>query len=322
MGPRGILSVLIVTLLFHVAGHAQSFPSRPVRMVVPYPPGGGADINARLLAQGLLQKWGQTVVVDNRGGATGMIGGSLVANSSPDGYTVLLSSSSEVALNVVLFEKMPYDPIKAFEPLTLVSTTPMILVTHPSMGTRTVKDFVAHVAARRGQLNYASGGTGTPQHFAGELLKMKAKIDLTHVPYKSGGLQIVALLGGQVPCGFPALLPAIPHIKSGRLIGLAVSSTNRSPSLLDIPTVHESGYPGFDIVQWYGMWAPAGTPKGITSKVAKDLVGIIKSADFQRRMIEQGAEAIGGTPEELGKFQLSEIKKYRDIADHAGIKGE
>jgi tripartite-type tricarboxylate transporter receptor subunit TctC len=238
------LALLTIVADLSIA-HGQSYP----------------DITARSVAEKLSEKWARQVVVDNRGGASGMIGGQIVATSPPDGHTILLSSSSEVALNVALYAKMPYDPRKAFAPITLISSTPMILVTHPALPPKTMRDFVAFVAARPGQLNYASGGNGTPQHFAGELLRLQAKLIMTHIPYKSGGLQVIDLVAGQVPCGFAALLPAMPHIKSGRLRGLAVTSLKRSPSLPEIPAMAESGYSGFNIVQWYAAWTSAGTPK-------------------------------------------------------------
>ena len=321
---RRFLTQCLLSAAFVVplAAHPQQFPVKSVRLMVAFPPGGGADITARPIAEKLSEKWGRSVIVDNRGGASGMIGAQLVANSPADGYTLLLSSSSEVALNVSLFAKMPYDPVKAFEPMTVAATTPMVLVTHPSLAPKTAKEFVAFVAARPNQLNYASGGVGTPQHFAGELFKLRAKLVMTHVPYKSGGLQVVDLVGGQVPCGFAALLPAMPHVKSGRLRALSVTSLDRSQSLPDIPSMSESGYSGFNISQWYAAWAPAGTPREIVDKITADIIEIVKSADFRRRMQDQGADPVGSSAAETARFQLSEIKKYVEIAQRANIKAD
>ena len=310
-----------VILIGSIGAIAQGYPDRQIRMIVVSPPGGGADVVARLVAKKLGEDFGQPIVVDNRGGASGMIAGAAVAHSMPDGYTMLLSAS-DVALNVALFPKLPYDPVKAFAPVTLIATTPMVLVSTPKSGIGSLGEFVAFARANPGRVNYASGGVGTPQQFAMELLRLQAGLNINHVPYKSGGLQILGLLAGEVSVGFVALLPAIPHIREGRLRALAVSSIARSASLPEVPTVAELEYPGFDISQWYAAWLPAGTSSAIVSKLAAAIDRYVRSDDFRRQMIALGAEAVGSGEKGLFDLRQSEIAKYRDIAIKANIKAE
>lgn len=309
-------------MLGHGIATAQSYPVKSIRIVVPYPAGGGTDITARPIAARLSEKWGVSIVIDNRGGATGMIGAELVARAPADGYTLLLSAASEVALNVALFPKMSYDPVKDLQPITLATVTPAIFVVHPSLPVKTVKEFVALARSRPGQIAYASVGTGSPQHFSGELLKLLATVDITHIPFKGAAPALIDVLGGHVPSGFIALLPAIPHVKAGRLVPLAVSSKKRASALPEVPAMSEVGYPDFDISQWFAAWAPAGTPKEIVDRLNTEMVAIIRSPDYQKRMTEQGTDAVGGTAAELGAFQRAEIEKYRRIARDAKIKGE
>jgi tripartite-type tricarboxylate transporter receptor subunit TctC len=322
MAVARLLWVGVVLALAGGFAKAQTYPAKSIRIVVPYPAGGGTDITARPIAARLSEKWGVSVVIDNRGGATGMIGAELVAKAPGDGYTLLLSAASEVALNVALFPKMAYDPVKDLQPITLATVTPAIFVVHPSLPVKTVKEFVALARARPGQIAYASVGTGSPQHFAGELLRLLAKVDITHIPFKGAAPALTDVLGGHVPSGFIALLPAIPHVKAGRLVPLAVSSKKRAGALPEVPAMSEVGYPDFDISQWFAAWAPAGTPKDIVDRLNAEMVAIIRSPDYQKRMTEQGTDAVGGTASELGAFQRAEIEKYRRIARDAKIKGE
>ncbi|HTP96491.1 MAG TPA: tripartite tricarboxylate transporter substrate binding protein [Burkholderiales bacterium] len=317
---RGVLAAMLIVLSAPV--FAQGYPSRPIRFVIPYPAGGGTDVTARPIAQKLTERWGQTVVVDSRPGASGMIGADIVAKSAPDGYTVLVSASSEMSMNVVLFKKMPYDPVHDFRPVTLVSSTPPILLAHPSLPVKSVQELVALARARPGSLVYGSIGTGTPQHFAGELMKSTLKLDIAHVPYKGASPVLIDLLGGHVPIALVAATVALPHVKAGKLRALAVTSAQRSSVMLDVPTIAETVIPGFDIVQWFAVWVPAKTPREIVDRLNEEIVRIVKSADFKQRMFEAATEAIGGTAEQLGALQKTEIDKYRRIAAAAGITPE
>ena len=304
------------------AAVAQPYPTKPIRFVIPYAPGGGTDLTARPIAVRLTERWGKSVILDNRPGGGGMIGAEIVAKSSPDGYTILISAASEMSINLVLYGKMPYDPVKDFQPVTLATTTPAILLAHPSLPVKSIKDLIALAKAKPSAVSYASVGIGSPMHFAGELMNSMVKIKMVHVPYKGAAPALVDLLGGHVPVGFVTLLAATPHVKSGKLRALGVTSAQRSTSLPDVPTVAESGLPGFDIVQWFAAWVPAQTPKDIIENLNVEMVRIIQSPDYKKRMLESGTEAVGGTAENLGAFQRSEIQKYRKIAEAAGIKPE
>jgi tripartite-type tricarboxylate transporter receptor subunit TctC len=300
---------------------AQSYPNRAIRIVVPYPPGGGADITARPIAQMLSERWGQPVVIEHHGGASGMIGADIVAKAPPDGYTLLVSASTEVALNVALFPKMPYDPVRDLAPITLATVTPMALVVHPSVPVTSLKEYIGYATAKPGSMAFGSVGAGSPHHFAGEWLKMLTKIDVVHVPYKGSGPLVIDLLGGHTPSGFATLLPAMQHLKTGKLRVLAVTTQKRAPLLPDVPALAET-LPGFDITQWNAVWAPAGTPKDVLDKLSTEIIRIVQSADYKARMSEQGSEAIGSSPPELAAFQKDEIAKYRKIAQQANIKAD
>ena len=297
---------------------AQTYPNKAIRIVVPFPPGGGADITARPIAQKLNELWGVSVVIDNRGGASGMIGAEILAKAPPDGYTLMIGSSAEVALNVALFPKMPYDPVRDFAPITLVNLTPIALVVHPSLPIKSVKEYIAIARAKPGSMTFGSPGAGSPHHFAGEWLKMLPKIDIVHVPYKGMGPAIIDLLGGHLPSGFATLLPALVHVKTGKLRALAVATQKRVPLLPDVPALAET-LPGFDVTQWNAVWAPAATPKDVLDKLSTEITRIVKSPDYKARMAEQAAEAIGNSPSELAAFQKAEIDKYRKIAQQANI---
>ena len=301
------------------AANAGDYPVKVIRIVVPYPPGGGADMTARPIAQKLSERWGQPVVIDNRGGASGMIGADIVAKALPDGYTLMVSASAEAALNVALFPKMPYDPVRDFAPITLAIVIPMALVVHPSVPIKSVKEYIAIARAKPGSMTYGSAGAGSTHHFAGEWLKMLTKIDIVHVPYKGMGPAIIDLVGGQIPSGFATLLPAMQHMKAGKLRTLAVTTQKRAPLLPDVPALAET-LPGFDVSQWNAVWAPAATPKDVLDKLSTDIIRIVQSPDYKARMMEQGSEAIGNSPSELAAFQKAEIDKYRDIARQANVK--
>jgi tripartite-type tricarboxylate transporter receptor subunit TctC len=301
---------------------AQGYPAKAIRFVITYPTGGGSDFTVRPIAQKLSERWGQPVVVESRPGGSAMIGTDFVVRSPPDGYTLLLSASSEVSMNVVLFKKMPYDPVRDLQPVTLVGTTPPLLLAHPSLPVKSVKELVALARAKPGTLSYASIGTGTPQHFAGELMKTTFRIDMVHVPYKGAAPALIDIIGGHVPIGLTAPTVAIPHVKAGRLRALAVTSAQRSAAIPDVPTVAESGAPGFDIVQWYAIWLPAKTPRDIVDKLHGELVSIIQSPDYKQRQLEVATDVAGSSAETLAIRQKGDIEKYRRIAAAAGITPE
>ena len=301
---------------------AQGYPSKAIRFVITYPTGGGSDFTVRPIAQKLSERWGQPVFVDSRPGGSAMIGTDFVARSAPDGYTLMLAASSEVSMNVVLFKKMPYDPVRDLQPVTLVGTTPPILLAHPSLPVKSVKELVALARAKPGALSYGSIGTGTPQHFAGELMNATFRIDMVHVPYKGAAPALIDVIGGHVPLALTAPTVAIPHVKAGRLRGLAVTSAQRSGAIPDVPTIAESGAPGFNIVQWYSIWMPAKPPRDILEKLQGELVRIIQSPDYRQRQLEVATDIVGSSAEMLADFQKTEIEKYRKIAAAAGIKPE
>ena len=314
---RAIFAALLALAAATVS--AQTYPNRAIRIIVPYPAGGGADITARPIAQMLSERWGQPVIIENHAGASGMIGAEIVAKAPPDGYTIMVSASGEVALNVPLFSKMPYDPVKDFAPITLATVTPMALVVHPSAPITSLKEYIEFAKSKSGAMTFGSTGIGSVQHFAGELLKMLTTADIVHVPYKGSGPLITDLLGGHAPSGFATLLPAMQHMKTGKLRALAVTTQKRAPLLPDVPAIAET-LPGFDVTQWNAVWAPAATPKDVLDKLSAEIRRIVQSADYKARMLEQGSEAVGNSPADLAAFQKTEIDKYRKIALQANIK--
>jgi len=326
MARAGVVISLVVlaAAACGVAGMvaAQGYPSKAVRFVITYPTGGGSDYTVRPIAQKLSERWGQPVVVESRPGGSAMIGTDFVAKSAPDGYTLLLSASSEVSMNVVLFKKMPYDPVRDLQPITLVGTTPPILLAHPSLPVKSVKELVAFARARPGALSYGSIGSGTPQHFAGELLKTTFKIDMVHVPYKGAAPALIDVIGGDVPLALTAPTVAIPHVKAGRLRGLAVTSEKRSGAIPDVPTIAEAGAPGFDIVQWYAIWMPAKPAKELLDRIQGEIVRIIHSPDYKQRQLDAATDVVGSSPEFLARRPKADIEKYRKIAVTAGITPE
>ena len=316
-----VWAVLLAACAANAAAQTAGYPNKPVRIVIAYPAGGGSDFTARPIAARLTEKWGQSVVVDSRGGGSGMIGTDIVAKSAPDGYTLLLSASSEVSMNVALFGSMPYDPVKQLAPISLLTTTPPILMAHPSVPVHNMKELIALAKARPGQISYASVGIATPQHFAGEWLRLETKIDWIHVPYKGAAPALIDLLGGHVPVGMVALVVSMPHIKSGKLRPIAVTTAKRTSVLPNVPSIGET-VPGFDIGQWFAMWAPAGTPPELVQKLNAEIVAIVRSPDYTRLMFENGTEMVGSSPEELRKLQVGEIEKYRRLAAQLNIRAE
>lgn len=293
---------------------AQSYPAKPIRMIVPYPSGGGSDLMARPIAQKLTEMWGQSVLVDNRSGATGMIGTEFASKSAPDGYTLLLGSVAEIALNLAVYSKMSYNPERDFAPVSLLATSPLVLAVHPSLPVRTPKEFIALAKKRPGELGYATAGNGSPHHIAGEWTKMLARIDINHVPYKGGGPQLVDLMGGHVHSGFLALPVVAPQLKQGKLRAVAVTSPRRSPAIPDVPSLEESGLHGLDVSQWWGVLARSGTPRDVVEKLHAELIVIVKLPDMKARLADLGAEAVASSPEQFDQFIRSEIAKFRKIA--------
>lgn len=323
---NGYLRILFAagTLLTCVTAsvHAQTYPTKPVRLVVGFAPGGGTDMVARLLAQKLVDAMGQPFVVENRAGATGMIGAKMVATSAPDGYTLLLAHVNSQAIAPALVEKPQYDPVKEFAPVAYVGYVPNVLVINTAMPVKTVSELVARAKAKPEGLSYASPGVGSTNHLAGEMFRMESGAKLLHVPYKGSGPATVDLLGGQVDMNFDAMASAMPHIKSGRLRALAVTTPTRDPELLDVPTMAELGYKTFDITNWYGLVAPPGTPPAILSALNAAVLRILKVPDVARQLGELGVRGQAMTPEQFGDFGRAEWVKYRDIAKRTGVRLE
>jgi tripartite-type tricarboxylate transporter receptor subunit TctC len=317
--PR--LPVLLLALMPLWAGAQTAYPSKPVRFIVPSAAGGGTDIIARAVAQKLSEAFGQQFVVDNRPGAGQMIGIELVAKSPADGYTILMAAST-LAINPIMYKKVSYDPLRDFAPITQAASLPNVLVVHPSLPVKSVAELIAYAKQRPGRLNFASAGIGTSPQMSVELLKSMAGIDMVHIPYKGTSPGVVDLLAGQVSVMTPNVLTALPHIKSGRLRALAVTSAKRSEALPDVPTIAESGLAGYDSTQWYGVLAPAGTPRGIVARLHDEIVRALREPDVRQRLAADGAEPVGSSPEEFAAFIKSEIDKWAKVASAAGIRAE
>ena len=296
---------------------ASGYPSKPIRLVVPLPPGGGVDWLARVLAQKLTENLGQTVIVDNRSGAGGNIGMELVAKSAPDGYTLVLGLTAHYAINPSLYRKLPYDPVKDFAPIILLARTPLVLLVHSTLQAKSVKELIALAKARGGKLAYASGGNGSGSHLSGEMLKTMAGIEIMHVPYKGLAPAIAALIGEQVQFSFGVWSADSPHVKTGRLRALGVTTARRSPALPDLPAIAET-LPGYDLSVWYGVAAPARTPREIVTRLNAEMLRALSAPDFGQRIEVEGIEPIGSTPEQLGDYIKSEIVKWAKIVKDSG----
>jgi tripartite-type tricarboxylate transporter receptor subunit TctC len=301
-------------------GSAQTYPSKPIRLVVPFPPGGSLDVVARAIGQKLSEAWGQPVVIDNRPGAGGNIGADLVAKSTPDGYTILEGALSTHAVNVSLYSKMPYDPVRDFAPITLVAITPNVLVVSPSFPADSVPELIAYAKAHPGKLSFGSGSNGSAGHLAGELFKSEAGVDMVHVPYKGAAPALQALLAGDTQLMFDNLANSMPQMKAGRLKALAVTTAKRSALAPELPTLAETGLPGFDIYTWWGFMAPAGTPKEILAKWNAEVARILGTPEMKQFFAQQGAEPAPTTPEQFAALIKSEIPKYAKIVKASGAK--
>ena len=298
---------------------AQGYPAKSIRVVVPYAPGGTTDLTARLVGAKMQEALKQNVVVENRPGAGGVIGADIVAKAQPDGYALVLSTPAEIVILPHL-QKMPYNAERDLAPVSLAVLTPLMLVVHPSLPARSVREFVAIAKSRPGQLSYASAGSGGVQHLAGELLKITMKIDLIHVPYKGAGPVMSDLIGGHVASFFSGMPPAMPHVKSGRLRALAVTTVKRSPAAPEVPTMAEAGVPGFDISNWFAYFVPAGTPPVIVERLTAEINRSLKLPDVRERLASVGAEALGTAPEELAKFVRAESEKYARLIKLSGAR--
>jgi tripartite-type tricarboxylate transporter receptor subunit TctC len=303
------------------ASAQTTYPTRPVRLVVPSSPGGGTDISARILAPQLTQFLGQQVVVENRPGAGTMIGGEVVARAAPDGYTLLMGIST-LAINPAMYKKVTYDAIKDLAPISQAVSLSNVLVIHPSLPSRNLKEFIGFAKARSGQINFASAGVGTSPHLSMELFLVMANLKMLHVPYKGSGPGVTDLIAGHVPVMMPNMLSAQPHIKSGRMRALGVTGTKRAPGADDIPTIAEAGLPGYEAVQWYGVLAPAATSRDIITKLHTGVVRALQNPDVRQRLLNDGAEPVGSSPEEFAVYLRSETTKWAKVIKAAGIQPE
>jgi len=300
---------------------AQGYPTKPIRMVVPFPAGGGTDITARIVAQKLSESLGQTVVIDNRGGAGGNIGTDIVAKAVPDGYTLLMAYSSH-ATNPGLYPKLPFDAVKDFTAISLVATVPQALAVNASLPVKSVRDLIDLAKSKPGQINYASSGSGTPNHLAAELFNRMAGISTQHVPYKGVAPGLTALMGNEVQFMFPTILSGAAQIKSGRIRALAVTSLRRSATLPDVPTLSESGLTGYEALSWYGLFGPANLPPAVLARLSSETMRIVRLPEIRDNLLGQGAEPVGNTPPEFERFVVAEIRKWTELIRTVGIKAD
>ena len=299
----------------------DAWPSRPVRFILPFPPGGGTDILGRLIAERLTANLGQPVVTENRGGAGGNVGAEAAAKSAPDGYTIVLAAPS-LAISPSLYSKLNYDPVKDFAPVSLVATVPNVMVTNPSVPANTLGEFIRLAKTKPGEMNFGSGGSGTSNHLAGELFNIVAGVKLVHVPYKGVNLAMNDVLSGRIQLVVIGIPAAAPHIKAGRLRALALVAPRRSPVLPEVPTVAEAGLPGFEVTTWYGILAPAGTPGAIVVRLNAELVRVMHSPDLKERLAAMAADPATSTPEEFGDYIKREIAKWGEVVHQAGLSAD
>ena len=314
-----LLALVLGNTVPQAAAQADTYPSRAVRLIVPFPPGGGTDIVARSLSARLTESLGQQVVIDNRGGAGGNIGAELAAKAAPDGYTLFMASATQ-AINVTLYRDLTYDLAKDFAPVSLVATLPYTLVCHPALAATSIKALVQAAREKPGQLNYSSAGSGTGTHLAMEMFKTAAGVNFVHVPYKGSAPAVTDLLAGQVQLMFGNTASVLPQIKAGRLRALAVTGLTRSPLLPDVPTVAESVVPGFEVIQWYGVLAPARTPPRLIARLNSEIAGAIARPELKTRLHGEGAEATGNTPQQYAAFIRAEIAKWAKAVRESGAR--
>ena len=316
-----ILAGFLMALACGAVAFGEAYPGRPIRLIVAYPPGGGTDVTARTIVGRLSQGLGRQVVIDNRPGAGSTIGTDLVAKATPDGYTLLMSDTT-FGIVPGLYRKLPYDALRDFQPVTQITGVPGALVVHPAVPANSVRELVALAKAKPGGLNFGSGGVGTPVHMAGELLKLAANIDIVHIPYKGAGPAFTDLLGGHFQLMFPTLQSAVPHIKSGRLRLLALTSEKRSPAFPDVPVMEEAGVPGVIAVAWFGIHAPRATPQAVVARLHAEAVKTLQDPVVKQRFATEGADAVGSSPRQFTQFVADEITKWTKVVKDGGIKAE
>ena len=316
------LAALALAVAPTLPAAAQSYPQRPVRLLVPYPPGGTADLMARVMSQRLGDTWRSTIVIDNRGGAGGNIATEVVARAESDGYTLLLCNAPVLAINPTLYKNVPFDPVKDFAPIIGIAEVPLFLLVHPSVPVKTFDDFLPYVRSRKGDINYASGSVGSTTHLSMELFKTLAKVQLNHIPYKGSGPALAAIAGGEVPIMFELMPSAMPFVKSERLRALAVTSAKRSPLMPSLPTIAEKGLPGYEVASWFGMCAPRKTPAAVVRKISDDATAIIRSSEMQERLASLGAQPMDMPAEKFEPFVKSEIGKWSKVVRDSGARVE
>jgi tripartite-type tricarboxylate transporter receptor subunit TctC len=316
-----LLKTAGLLLALTTAAAAQEYPTKPIRLIIPFPPGGSNDVVGRLFATHLSERLGKQVIVDNRGaGAGGVVGTEVVANAPHDGYTILVISLAH-AVNPWLY-KLPYDPIKSFTPIAQLGAGPNVLVVNPELPVHSVKELIAAAKEKPGQLQYASAGVGSFQHLGGELFKFMAKVDILHIPFKGGGPAMIDVVGGHTKVMFSSLVQTTPHIKSGKLRALGTGGLKRNPVLPDVPTVAEAGVPDYEAVNWWGIVAPAGTPPAIVERLHKAITEVQDSPEVQKQFATEGAEVVKKSPTEFGQFMISEMNKWERVVKEGGIKAE
>jgi tripartite-type tricarboxylate transporter receptor subunit TctC len=314
-------SAILVALTCAVFQHAYAYPDKPIRVVVPFPPGGGADVTMRMISDGLRAQLGQPIVIENRGGGSTIIGTDLVAKARPDGYTLLIATST-FAINPSLHASLPYDSVKDLAPITLVALTPYVMVVHPSLPVKTVKDLIALAKRKPNELTYASVGNGSATHLATEMLASRAGIRMVHVPYKGSAPAVNDLVGGHVTIYIGSMPGSMPQARAGKLRAIAVTGAKRAPAAPDVPTIAESGLPGYEFTSWYGLFAPAGTPLPIVSQVQNAVTKVLERRDIRDRFVAEGNEAVGSTPEQFAATVKTDIAKYAKVVKDAQIKPE
>ncbi len=314
-------AAIVPALLICSAPHvlAQNYPARAIKLVVPSSPGGGSDIVARILAHKLTEQLGQQVVVENRAGAGTIIGNDAVAKSAPDGYTLLMGLST-LAINPSMYATVPYDALRDFAPISQAVSGPNVLIVHPSVPARTVMELIALAKAKPGSLTFGSAGMGTSPHLSAELFKTLAHVDMVHVPFKGSGLSIISQLAGEIAANYPSLPTAMPYIKAGRLRALGVTTAKRAQALPDVPSIAEAGVPGYEATQWFGLLAPAATPRPVVDRLYQEALRALRAADLKERMTAEGLEVVGSAPEEFAEYIKSETVKWAKVIKAAGIK--
>jgi tripartite-type tricarboxylate transporter receptor subunit TctC len=315
-----LVGIAAIAVAAPTGAQTPAYPTKPIRLVVPFPPGGATDIIARAVAQKLSETWGQSIVVDNRPGAGGNIGTELVAKAAPDGYTLEMGTVGTHAINASLYAKIPFDNVKDFAPIILVAGVPNVLEVNPSLPINSVQELIAYAKANPGKLNFASSGNGTSIHLSGELFKVMTGVQMTHVPYKGSAPALQDLVAGQVQLMFDNLPPSLPQIKSGKLRALAVTSATRAPALPDVPTVAESGLPGFEASSWFGLLAPAGTPPTIIAKINAEVAAWLASPEGKEKLASIGANAAGGSSEDFARHIQAETAKWAKVVKESGAK--